>query len=93
MLKYNEVNPLNVHDLRQINFVPPHFKKITINQEELQHLDSPRKVITSWIYENLSGRFCIISNTFNHDTITIGFEEHSEASFFILSLSTIHNYK
>ena len=93
-MKYNEVNPLNVHGLRQLNFCPPHFKKITIRKDEteLKHVQKI-KVVIDWIYEHLSGRFYINSSVSDKgkfaNEFTIAFEEHSELSFFILSIPTI----
>ena len=52
MLKHGEVNPLNVHGLRELAYCPPHFTTVTVNYFEY----NDRK-IKDWIYENLTGRF------------------------------------
>jgi len=51
MLKYREVNPLNVHGLRRLEFCPPHFTPVRFD------LRTQDKAITDWIWANCSGRF------------------------------------
>lgn len=51
MLRNGEVNPLNVHGFREVGFCPPHFTRVNVV------LRGSKKVITDWIWENLSGRF------------------------------------
>lgn len=99
MLKLNEVNPLAVFGLRQLDHCPPHF---TIIKFEIFTHD---KVITNWIWENLEGRFYFGEDYLSIKkpdrgfaldsfaylyTKLIGFEIASEASYFSLLLSTIN---
>lgn len=78
-----ELNPLNVHGLRQITtHCPPHFTQVTFQSMINQ------KIITDWIWENLEGRFYVLSNDGN---ITAAFELANESTFFSLSLSSIMN--
>jgi hypothetical protein len=91
MLKYGEINPLNVFGLRRLEFNPPHFSCVRI---ESLYVDP--KTITDWIFENLTGRFCFIDE---HDETPSGsqtsfkcacFENPGEASMFALMLDQIN---
>jgi hypothetical protein len=93
MLKYNEINPLNVFGLRQIEHCPPHFERVTFN------IAVAEKQITDWIYENLEGRFHIgptditvarSEGATTHRYHCVAFEVLSEASYFSLTLSQIN---
>lgn len=92
MLKYGEINPLNVFNLRQLSHCPPHFECVQFD------LNTTEKVITNWIYENLSGRFYVgfidVSQPPNHVTFRqtiVAFENASEASYFSMFLPQINN--
>ena len=80
-LKHGEVNPLAVANMRQLDFLPPHFEVVTI--PKVSYL----KKLSDWIYENLDGRFYI--NDKNSGNTTLGFENHSEASYFAIMLPEI----
>lgn len=91
MLKHGEVNPLNVFGLRRLSFCPPHFTKVPF----ANYVDA--KIITDWIFENMTGRFCLIDDyqeTPGEARIVpnkcAAFEEPGEASMFILMLDTIN---
>lgn len=85
MLKYGDANPLNVHGLRELGWCPPHFEQVRFENHVTE------KVISSWIYENLSGRFYIGPvDDGSKRQLLIGFEHASEASFFSLSLPQIN---
>ncbi len=85
MLKHGEVNPLNVHSLREISWCPPHFEQVKFE------LWVTEKMISSWIYENLVGRFYIGPNDDSGKRqIMIGFEIASEATYFSLYLPQIN---
>lgn len=93
MLKYGEINPLNVFGLRQLTtHCPPHFEKVVFD------IKTSEKRITDWIYENLSGRFWISDVYTGHDNDKpamckcVAFEEKSEASYFALCLDQINVY-
>ena len=93
MLKHNEVNPLSVFGLRQVEHLPPHFTTIGFN------LTTTEKAITYWIWENLSGRF-YIGDDYNQNGPNpisvqkiVGFEIPGEASYFSLILDTINKHE
>lgn len=94
MLKYGEINPLNVFGLRRLDHRPPHFESVTFN------ISTAEKHITDWIYENLSGRFWLgdvyVESSETSLALTkvkcAAFEIHSEASFFALTLDQINTY-
>jgi hypothetical protein len=92
MLKHGEVNPLNVHGLRQLAHCPPHFEQVVFTNY-LTH-----KELTDWIFENLEGRFYIGDidvartpggKTFDRQTLA-AFELPGEASYFSLCLTQIN---
>lgn len=92
MLKYGEINPLNVMGLRRMDHCPPHFEKVFFNSRVQD------KKIIDWIYENLSSRFWYgdlyrTINNLNEIYKCVAFEEPSEASLFLLSLDSINSYK
>lgn len=84
MLKHGEVNPLNVAGIRRTKTCPPHFVRVEV---PFSFDDKTNKQLTDWIYENLEGRFCFGQD--QHLTSYIGFEIHSEASYFALMQSQI----
>ena len=91
MLKYNEVNPLNVSGLRRVSHCPPHFHFIDFD------LRSNEKAITDWVYENLSGRF-YFGDQYNYNTTThrlemckrLAFEIPGELSYFGLCIDSVN---
>ena len=92
MLKYGEINPLNVFGLRRLNHCPPHFEKVIFD------LKTTEKRIVDWIYENLAGRFWL-NEIYSVDSAgkvemskCVAFEERSEASYFALCLDQINTY-
>lgn len=89
MLKYGEVNPLNVAGLREIDHCPPHFQRVEFT------LATGNKQIKDWIYENLNGRFWI-GHAYNQEAgiqmyTCVAFEISSEASYFALMLDKINS--
>lgn len=93
MLKYNEVNPLNVFGLRRLAHCPPHFEILCFD------LKTQEKNITDWIYENLASRFFVgdtyIVSPENGNMILchkVGFEDPSELTYFGMFLDTINAY-
>ena len=92
MLKYGEINPLNVFGLRRVEHCPPHFEQVHFN------LYVNDKKITDWISENLEGRFWFGDSYLQIEDNTIslgksaGFEIHGEASYFSLILDQINCY-
>ena len=89
MLKNKETNPLNVHQLRQLDFCPPHFSTVII---ELSN--TSEKAISDWVWENLQGRFYVGPVDVREDDhyqrkVQISFELPEELSYFSLSLNQI----
>jgi hypothetical protein len=91
MLKHGEANPLAVFGLRELNHCPPHF--IPVDFE----LRSNQKVISDWIWTNLSGRFWFgdwYSKNPENNTVQLtkraAFESPGEASMFALILDQIN---
>jgi|LakMenEpi03Aug12_release.lakeMendotaPanAssembly.Ray.scaffolds.fasta_scaffold78338_6 hypothetical protein len=89
MLKYGEINPLNVFGLRRMDHCPPHFEKVHFD------LRTSEKHITDWIYEHLIGRFWF--GDFYDDKNTLckcaAFETKSEASYFMLMIDSFNVYQ
>ena len=86
-----EINPLNVHNLRELTFVPPHFTKVLFDRKV------DKKVIHDWLYTNLRGRFYIGDEDIPGNSagmyerkLVVAFELGGEASYFSLLLSTIN---
>lgn len=88
-----EINPLNVHNLRRVDWCPPHFTKVVIPKVVNE------RGLNGWIYENLSGRFCLdvvdlkdphtkFGTSYTRHTF-IAFENAGEASYFSLCLPEI----
>ena len=92
MLKHGEPNPLNVHQLRQLSWCPPHFEQVVFEPYVTT------KNITDWLYENLEGRFYVgdvdVARTPGGKPIDrnllVAFELASEASYFSLVLPSIN---
>lgn len=85
MLKHGELNPLNVHGLRELSWCPPHFTQVQFDS----YIRKP--AISNWLYENLQGRFYIgdADTTGNRQTV-VAFEIAGEASYFSLYLPQIN---
>ena len=90
MLKHGEINPLNIHGLRQLEHCPPHFEIVQFDNYVSD------KDISDWVYENLSGRFYVghrdikDGNKSSHRQMIVGFELSSEATYFSLFLPQIN---
>ena len=93
MIKHGEVNPLDVFDLRQVNFCPPHFERIAFD------IRTSEKIIRDWIFENCEGRFFLgdmVAPSDKENSVVMhkvaAFERHSEATYFGLFLPTINSH-
>lgn len=98
-LRNNEPNPLAVFNMRRLAHLPPHFEKITFD------IQVNEKNILDWLYEHTEGRFYFggvsVPSTKNKfpggyptktsRTRCVGFEVHSEASYFALFLPEINS--
>jgi hypothetical protein len=92
VLKYGEVNPLNVFGLRRLDHCPPHFVEVKYT------LKTSEKKITDWVIENLEGRFYAgDSYTEENDHIhmikCVAFEIPGEASYFSLILDKLNTWE
>lgn len=86
MVKNNKINPLNILDLRRVEYCPPYFESVEISPSY-----NIIRAINDWIFENLSGRY-FISNVASYEEnmpikqkVKIAFENPSELSYFILA--------
>lgn len=85
----NDFNPLNLLRHREINFISPHFVKIKL--EVVNGSYDNYKELKKWVYDKLCGRFFIksipILDDFNKikSQTYIGFEDHKELTYFILT--------
>jgi hypothetical protein len=92
MLKHNEVNPLAVFGLREVEHCAPHFTKVTFD------LKCAEKTISDWIWDNLSGRFYYGDYYYKDDANNVhaqkcvAFEIAGEASMFALMLDQINQF-
>lgn len=92
MLKHGDPNPLSVHQLRRLDFMPPHFSKVIFN------LSTNDKTLVDWIWENFEGRFYYGDYFTETDASAVdvqkvaSFEIAGEASYFALILDTINKY-
>ena len=94
MLRFKVANPLNVHALRRVDYLPPHFTPFYFD------LRVNEKNITDWIWANLSGRFYFGdhvqlqqgTDSARPKTMCkiVAFEIGSEASYFGLSIDIIN---
>jgi hypothetical protein len=86
MIKHGIINPLNVLESRRLDFRPPHFTRIL-----LEDLWVDIKTIDDWIYTNLECRYSMSSVSIdNNEFVEIGFENPSEASMFGLVINQIN---
>ena len=85
-MRHKEPNPLNVFDVRQCVFAPPHFEYMNIPMTY-----NLEQSIVKWVDKNLKHRFYVGKNvsldTKNKLTnvLTVGFEEPKEMSYFTLA--------
>jgi hypothetical protein len=85
MVKTLEPNPLNVFDIRRVDYSPPYFESINIPMTY-----NLQESIERWIEFHLKGRFFIGKDTALVDnrietTLKIGFEDSKEMSYFMLA--------
>lgn len=87
---FPEINPLNVHGLRRVDFCPPHFARVPFD------LYTNEQDIIDWVYTNLHGRFyfgdyiSIDGNGKRQMCKLLAFENHSESTYLGLFLDQIN---
>ncbi|MBR20492.1 MAG: hypothetical protein CMA64_10180 [Euryarchaeota archaeon] len=87
-----EINPLNALNKRIVDILPPHFEKIVLPVHSSWAMNENIRRMKYWILKNLENRFFIsesensISTFTNPDaSIVVGFEDHSEATYFSIA--------
>lgn len=89
-LKHGKVNPLNVLELRRVEFPAHHFVYTMLPKYTPVYMAK----VDTWIDQNLNGRYYIgqsidlIDNTIVF-TVKVGFENDKELSFFKLACPDI----
>jgi len=79
-----ELNVVDVLKKRKLNFLPVHFKSITVDNFNVVKIED-------WVNTKLQGRFCItqIPHIDKDDklrsTAVVGFEEEKELTYFMLA--------
>lgn len=90
MIKNGEPNPLNIFNLRRLEYCAPHLEKVHF---ECRVHD---KILLDWIYENLESRFyynddIVLENGAMVVKKCVAFENPSDATYFCLVLDTINH--
>lgn len=90
-IKNGKPNPLNLLDLRRVQFPARHFHYLQLPRYSPNLI----KNADEWIYNNLNGRYYIGQGLSLDDSNSIvfvtkiGFEQEKEKSFFLLSYSNL----
>ena len=90
-IKNGKPNPLNLLDLRRVDFPAHHFYYMTVPKYNPTYV----KTIDSWIFNNLNGRYYVgqgieLDSTNSIIYVTkVGFEREKEISFFLLAYSNL----
>lgn len=93
-MKNNKINPLNVFNARQVEFLPSHFDQVEVSMT--YNLTSALK---RWIDKNLTNRYYIGKTVALDDDnkmsykIKIAFEDSKELSYFLLACSHLKYHK
>jgi len=86
------VNPLNVVGQRRLQYIPPHFSILNIENPE-----SGVEKIDRWIYDNLNSRYCIkLKQGLDAkrrivEVCQIGVEDPKELTLFSLACPYVYN--
>lgn len=93
---HDDPNPLNVLEIRELNFCPSSWECVKLETKNSWEINNTIEECRKWIYSNLNGRFCIISDSALVDNkieivYKIGFEEASESTMFSLGCSVLHD--
>jgi len=79
-----EINPLNVLEQRQLDWLPDHFTAVECSDTNTKDIER----LCLWIHNNLQGRYCVVNST-NYRSVVFGFEQGHEASYFSLIFPSI----
>jgi hypothetical protein len=80
-----DLNTLDVLKQRKLEFIPPHFSKISITEYEFF------EGVEEWIKIKLKGRYClgkrpiINKDGYLKSTYLVGFENQKELTYFMLA--------
>ena len=85
----SDINPLNVLGKRVVGSLPIHFTKLTVPCDSWRTSERIKE-LKYWIYTALEGRFWVGPGSDDQsfsgeNTITIGFEDSAEATYFSLA--------
>ena len=81
-----DLNPLEILNKRKLEYIAPHFTKTTV--QDFSFVDNE---IEDWIRTKLKGRYFYtkslgIENSSKLKNVTaVGFEDHSEMTYFLLA--------
>ena len=81
-----KLNPLNVLNIRKVEFCPPYFETVTLNTR-YNFLDA----LKEWIQHHCTGRYYVGQTVSLNETdsiaivVKVGFEEKKELSYFMLA--------
>jgi len=90
-LKRGIINPLNVFNLRKLNWMPRHFSKASIEY----FVDI--KELEDWIEYNLDSRYFLKKSIFINDknriseNLIIGVEDPKELTYLMIGCSLLYN--
>lgn len=89
-----KLEPLSILKARKLDFVPPHFSKISVDSTQWNF----KETISEWIENKLSGRYSVIlypgidKKTNKQKNLTvIAFEEEKELTYFMLACPHIRS--
>ena len=81
-----DLNPIDVLKQREVKTLPPHFAKISINDNNFFDIN-----IKKWIDAKLKGRYCLVrSPSLGNDNklksaTVVAFEDQKELTYFMLA--------
>lgn len=88
----SDLNLLDVLKKRKLNYLPLHFKNIDIDLFD-------KAEIEKWVKNKLQGRYCIVNtqkieeNNRLKNVVSIGFEDETELTYFILACPYLRRNK
>lgn len=86
MIKNAEPNPLNLFNIRQVQYAPAHFEYVNLPTKY-----NLEQSLAKWIDGHLKHRYYIGKNVIIDDNnkfvqvVTVGFEETKDMSYFMLA--------
>jgi len=85
-MNVKDINPMDWHNTKQLNFIPAHFTQFTFNHNE------ERLRVLAWAEQNIAGRFAIEAIVDSNKTMhwlvdfkyRIGFENPADATMYAM---------